>query len=134
MLLLLLSLSLLLLLLLLLLSSSLLLYYNIIIILYHHHHHHHHHHQLHHSFLDVRSSANIHSTMKRKAGMYRTISLLGSVFITHMLRALHKQYEVAFLILINTSEPLRLELWKWTTDKTSTIASAGTRSNFERYI
>ena len=50
--------------------------------------------------------------MKLRAGMYRTAWLLGRVFNAHMFRVSHKQWEVAILILINTSASIKFRIVK----------------------
>ena len=63
------------------------------------------------------------SPMKLRAGMYRTVWLKGWVFIAHMFRA--SQWEVAILILINTSASIKFRIVEM---DNSTSAPAGTRS------
>ena len=46
--------------------------------------------------------------MKHIAGMYQAVWLQGWIFIAHMFRAAHKQWEVAVLILIKMDNWLNL--------------------------
>ena len=50
------------------------------------------------------------SHMKPRAGMYQTVWLYRWVFIAHMFQVSHKQWEVAILILINTSASIKFRI------------------------
>ena len=60
-------------------------------------------------YLSANSSVITCSPMKPRAGMYRTVWLYGWVFIAHMFRVSHKQWERAILILINTSTSIKIQ-------------------------
>ena len=61
-------------------------------------------------YLGVHSDVIIWSPLKPRPGMYQTVWLYGWVFIAYMFQASHKQWEVAILILINTSASIKFKI------------------------